>query len=43
MVYFHPHALERIVERGTSEEEVKLTVEQGELFFAKFGRTGSSA
>jgi hypothetical protein len=39
-VRFHPHARERIVERGTTEDEVATTVEQGEQFPAKFGRTG---
>lgn len=40
MVRFHPHALERMGERGATEEEVKATIEQGERFPAKFGRTG---
>ncbi len=39
-INFHHHALERIIERGTSEEEVKRTVEEGEQFPAKFGRIG---
>jgi hypothetical protein len=39
-IRFHPHALERMPERGATEEEVKVTVEQGEEFPAKFGRTG---
>lgn len=39
-VRFHPHGEERIRERGTTEDEVKSTVEQGEQFPAKFGRTG---
>ena len=39
-VRFHPHALERMEERAATEEEVKTTVEQGEQFPAKFGRTG---
>ncbi len=39
-VLFHPHALERMVERGASEDEVMLTVQEGEQFPAKFGRTG---
>jgi len=29
-----------MAERGTSEDEVKATVEQGEPFPAKFGRMG---
>ena len=40
MVRLHPHARERMDERGATEEEVKATVEQGESFPAKFGRTG---
>ncbi len=39
-VRFHPHALERMEERGATEEEVVSTVEEGERFPAKFGRTG---
>jgi hypothetical protein len=38
-VRFHPHALERMEERGATEE-VRATIEQGERFPAKFGRTG---
>lgn len=40
VVHFHPHARERMRERGTTEDEVRATVEQGEQFPAKFGRTG---
>jgi hypothetical protein len=39
-VRFHPHAQERMAERGTTEEEVRAAVERGERFPAKFGRTG---
>ncbi len=39
-VGLHVHALERMGERGTAESEVIATVEQGERFPAKFGRTG---
>ncbi len=39
-VLFHPHALERIAQRGASEDEVRQTIEQGESFPAKHGRTG---
>jgi len=39
-VRFHPHAEERMAERGASPREVVLTIEQGERFPAKFGRTG---
>jgi len=40
VIRFHPHAKERMKERGTTEDEVKATVEQGEQFSAKFNRTG---
>lgn len=39
-VRFHPHARERMAERGTTEEDVVATVLEGEQFPAKFGRTG---
>ncbi len=39
-VRLHPHALGRAVERGATEAEVVATVERGERFPAKFGRTG---
>ncbi len=39
-VRFHPHALELIQERGATEDEAAETVEYGERFPAKFGRTG---
>ena len=39
-VRLHPHALERLAERGATEPEVIDTVEGGESFPAKFGRTG---
>ena len=39
-VHFHPHARERMKERGATEDEVRATVEQGEEFPAKFGRIG---
>ena len=35
----HPHACERLAERGATEAEVSATVEAGERFPAKFGRT----
>jgi len=38
-VRLHPHALERLKERGAAEDEVILTVEQGERFPGKFKRT----
>lgn len=40
MVRFHPHAKERLIERGASEQEVIMTVEEGEHFPAKYGRIG---
>ena len=40
MIRFHPHALERLAERGATEGEVIETVHNGEQFQAKFGRTG---
>ena len=39
-IRFHPHALERMRERGATEQEVMLTVLEGEQFPVKFGRAG---
>lgn len=39
MVKLHPHAQERLRERGASDEVI-ATVEEGEIFPAKYGRTG---
>jgi hypothetical protein len=39
-VRFHPHARERMKERGATEAEVIATVEQGECFPTKYGRCG---
>jgi hypothetical protein len=39
-IHFHPHAQKRMAERGATENEVRATVERGERFPAKFGRTG---
>ena len=39
-VRLHPHAQDRLTERGASEDEVILTVLEGETFPAKFGRSG---
>ncbi len=39
-VRIHPHAAERMQERGATEEEVISTIETGERFPAKFGRSG---
>lgn len=40
VIRLHPHAKERLLERGASEQEVIKTVEEGEIFSAKYGRTG---
>ena len=39
-IRMHPYAWARLSERGATEAEVKATVETGERFPAKFGRTG---
>jgi len=39
-VKLHPHAKDRLFERGATEEEVVATVQEGEQFPAKYGRTG---
>ncbi|MGO9272744.1 MAG: DUF4258 domain-containing protein [Terriglobia bacterium] len=39
-VRLHPHAVQRLQERGATEEEVVATVREGERFPAKMGRTG---
>lgn len=39
-VRLHPHAKERLSERGATEEEIITAIEPGETFSAKFGRTG---
>ena len=39
-IRIHPHAKERMAERGATEAEVVATIETGERFLAKFGRTG---
>jgi hypothetical protein len=39
-VRFHAHALDRLAERGATQEEVRATVDGGEQFQAKFGRRG---
>lgn len=39
-VQLHPHAKERLTERGATEAEVVATVLGGGSFPAKFGRTG---
>lgn len=39
MVKLHPHAQARISKRGATEEEVVATVEYGERFAVKLGRS----
>jgi len=39
-ITIHPHAVDRLAERGATEGEVIDTVRHGERFRAKFGRTG---
>ncbi len=39
-VRFHPHAQQRMAQRGATEKEVIDTVTEGEQFEAKFGRAG---
>jgi uncharacterized protein YuzE len=39
-VRLHPHAKERLSERGATEEEIITAIETGEMFSAKFGRAG---
>jgi Domain of unknown function (DUF4258) len=39
-VRIHPHARQRMAERGATEAEIIATVEHGEKYSSKFGRTG---
>jgi hypothetical protein len=39
MVRLHAHARSRLIERGATEAEVFATIELGDRFPAKFGRT----
>lgn len=39
-IIIHPHARNRMRERGATEEEIRLTVKGGEQFPAKYGRIG---
>jgi hypothetical protein len=39
-IRFHTRANERMKEQGTTEDEVKSTVAEGEQFPVKFNRTG---
>jgi hypothetical protein len=40
VIEIHPHARERTIERGATEDEVVATVTAGDGFVAKYGRTG---
>jgi len=40
MVKIHPHARERMAERGASEEDILSAISKGERFMAKFNRVG---
>ena len=37
-ILIHPHALQRMEERGASEEEIQRAIERGRALPAKFGR-----
>jgi len=39
-IEFHPHARERLAERGATEMEAITAVNEGERFPVKFGRIG---
>jgi len=39
-IRFHPHALERMAQRGATKQEVIVAVEAGERFNAKSNRAG---
>ncbi len=39
-IIYHPHARQRMQERGTNQKEVEITIRTGEKFKAKFGRSG---
>ena len=39
-VRLHPHARERLIERGATEAEIIATVSHGGTFPAKLGRSG---
>jgi hypothetical protein len=39
-IMIHPHARERMEERGATENEIRTTISKGEKFPAKFGRIG---
>jgi hypothetical protein len=40
IVRLHPHARDRLAERGATEDEVIATITDGERFPARFNRTG---
>jgi len=39
-IMLHPHAKIRAAERGATESEIMVTIEEGERFPVKFGRVG---
>jgi hypothetical protein len=39
-IRIHPHAAERAIERGATEQEIQETLSGGEHFPAKHGRSG---
>jgi hypothetical protein len=39
-ITIHPHAQQRMIERGAEEVEVIKTIAEGEKFSAKYGRIG---
>ena len=41
-IRLHPHAQDRLHERGATEEEVIATIERGERFPAQHGEQGSA-
>jgi hypothetical protein len=40
MIKIHSHAFERCKERGATENEIDITIKNGEKFPAKFNRMG---
>lgn len=40
VICIHPHAQERMSERGVTESEIKEAILHGERFLAKFERSG---
>jgi hypothetical protein len=39
-IMLHPHAKVRAAERGATESEIIVTIEEGERFPVKYGRVG---